>query len=177
MNELVDPSRSWRVGLLVTVALVTLVTGTFLVGREQRFWEHKVVYEIRFTRTNGLRVGSPVSLTGVDIGSVQETSFPEDANASFISVRVNIAGTAAPRIRENTVARIRTIGLLGDKYIELSGGTPDRVLLSPGAIIPSMDPIDYEALLGESGDIVTNIVEASNSLKMSSPPSIVVKGC
>lgn len=165
MNGLVDSSRTRRIGLLVGTALVLLMTGTFLIGREQRFWERKVDFEIRFTRTNGLRVSSPVSLTGVDIGAVEEIYFPDDPNSTYITVKVRISGAATPRLRENTVARIRTIGLLGDKYIELSGGSPDHAILAPGAIIPSVDPIDVEALLGEGGDIVTNIVEASNSLK------------
>jgi phospholipid/cholesterol/gamma-HCH transport system substrate-binding protein len=136
-----------------------------LIGREQRFWENKQNYEIRFTRINGLRVGAPVSLTGVDIGSVQAVSFPADPGATYIVVSVRIAGRAAQRVREDSIARIRTIGLLGDKYVEIGAGTPQSPVLPPGSVIPSADPIDYEALLGESGDIVTNIVETTNSLR------------
>src|SRR5437899_658953 len=78
--------RTLRVGLTVVVALAVIMAGTFLIGREQRFWGRKQSYEIRFTRINGLRVGSSVSLTGGDIGSVQDDSFPGDPNASFISI-------------------------------------------------------------------------------------------
>jgi len=141
------------------------MVGTFLIGREQRFWERKQPYEIRFTRVNGLRIGAPVSLTGVDIGSVQDVSFPADSTTNYISVEVSISGSASRRIREDSLARIRTIGLLGDKYVEISAGSPQSPMLPPGSIIPSADPIDYEALLGESGDIITNIVETTNSLR------------
>jgi len=160
-----EPARALRVGATVAAAIVLAMVGTFLIGREQRFWERKQAYEIRFTRVNGLRVGSPVSLTGVDIGSVQEVSFPENISANYISVSVNISGSAAQRIREDSLARIRTIGLLGDKYVEISAGSPQSPMLPPGSIIPSTDPIDYEALLGESGDIISNIVETTNSLR------------
>jgi phospholipid/cholesterol/gamma-HCH transport system substrate-binding protein len=157
--------RILRVGATVVVALTLAMLGTFLIGREQRFWESKQAYEIRFTRINGLRVGAPVSLTGVDIGSVQAVSFPSDPGATYIIVSVSISGRAAQRIREDSIARIRTIGLLGDKYVEIGGGDPQSPVLPPGSVIPSADPIDYEALLGESGDIVTNIVETTNSLR------------
>jgi phospholipid/cholesterol/gamma-HCH transport system substrate-binding protein len=150
---------------MVVVALLLGMAGTFLIGREQRFWEHKLSYEIRFARLNGLRVGSIVSLTGVDIGSVDEVSFPDDPGATYISVLVDISSHAAVRIREDSLERIRTIGLLGDKYVEISAGSPQSPTLPPGSIIPSADPIDYEALLGEGGDIITNIVEVTNSLK------------
>ena len=87
--------RTLRVGATVVAAVTLAMLGTFLIGREQRFWETKQAYEIRFTRINGLRVGAPVSLTGVDIGSVQAVSFPEDPAATYIVVSVNIAGRAA----------------------------------------------------------------------------------
>jgi phospholipid/cholesterol/gamma-HCH transport system substrate-binding protein len=157
--------RTLRVGTTVVVALGLAMLGTFLIGREQRFWERKQSYEVRFTRINGLRVGSIVSLTGVDIGSVDEVSFPENTGANYIVVVVRVAGRAAPRIREDSVARIRTIGLLGDKYVEISAGSPQAAILPPGSIIPSADPIDYEALLGEGGDIIPNVVEVTNSLR------------
>ena len=160
-----ERQRTFRVGLTVVVALALATAGTFLIGREQQFWERKQGYEIRFTRINGLRVGSVVSLTGVDIGLVDDVSFPENSSANYLSVMVRVSRRAAVRIREDSVARIRTIGLLGDKYIEISAGSPQAAELPPGAIIPSADPIDYEALLGESGDIITNIVEVTTSLR------------
>ena len=157
--------RMIRVGITVVVALVLAMAGTFLIGREQQFWERKASYEIRFTRINGLRVGSVVSLTGVDIGSVDDISFPENSSANFLAVKVRLSRSAALRIREDSTARIRTIGLLGDKYIEISAGSPQAAILTPGSIIPSADPIDYEALLGESGDIMNNVLETTNSLR------------
>jgi len=160
-----ERQRTVRVGLTVVVAIGLAMVGTFLIGREQQFWERKQSYEIRFARINGLRVGSVVSLTGVDIGSVDDISFPDNTSANYLSVIVRVSRRAAVRIREDSTARIRTIGLLGDKYIEISAGSPQAALLPPGSIIPSADPIDYEALLGEGGDIITNIVEVTNSLR------------
>jgi phospholipid/cholesterol/gamma-HCH transport system substrate-binding protein len=157
--------RTLRVGTMAVVAIVLAMVGTFLIGREQQFWELKQSYEIRFTRINGLRVGSVVSLIGVDIGSVDDVSFPENSSANYILVVVRVSGHAAARIREDSVARIRTIGLLGDKYVEISAGSPQAPKLPAGSIIPSADPIDYEALLGEGGDVIPNIVEVTNSLR------------
>ena len=157
--------KETKVGLLVAAALAILMTTVFWLGDQQHLWERKVQYEIRFARTNGLQVGGLVSLTGVTVGSVAEMSFPSDPDESYIQVLINVAGNVAPRVRENTVASIRTWGLLGDRYIELSAGTTDADSLPPGSVIPSLDPVDYEAILGQSGDIVTNIVEVTGALK------------
>jgi len=154
-----------KIGLLITVALVILMVTIFSLGAEQRFWERKVQYEIHFTRTGGLQVGSQVSLNGVPIGSVAEMRFPPDPAVSYIQVLVNVRGDVAGRIREDTVASIRTFGLLGDRYIELSAGSPESPLVPPGGLIASIDPVDIESLVGRGGDIVTNIVEVTASLK------------
>jgi phospholipid/cholesterol/gamma-HCH transport system substrate-binding protein len=157
--------KQTKVGLVVLVALVVLAATIFTLGEQQHLWERKVQYEIHFARTNGLQVGGIVSLTGVTVGSVADMSFPSDPTTSYIQVLVNVAGAVAPRIRENSVATIRTYGLLGDRYVELSAGTPDSPPLPAGSLIASIDPVDYEAILGQSGDIVTNVVEVTASLK------------
>ena len=82
----------------LAVAVALAMAGTFLIGREQRFWERKQAYEIRFTRINGLRIGSPVSLAGVDIGSVQNVSFPKDPSVNYVAVSVSISGRAASSV-------------------------------------------------------------------------------
>src|SRR5881628_798684 len=157
--------RTTKIGLLVATALAILMVTTFSLNQEQPFWERKVHYEVHFTRTGGLQTGAPVSLSGVPIGTVVEMRFPPDPAVSHIQVLINVKGDIAPRIRENTVASIRTLGLLGDRYIELSAGTPESPPVLPGGLIASIDPVEIEALLGQGGDIVTNIVEVTASLK------------
>src|SRR5438094_829946 len=157
--------RTTKIGLLVAIALAILMVTVFSLNQEQPFWERKVQYEVRFTRTGGLQTGAPVSLSGVSIGTVAEMRFPPDPAVNYIQVLINVKGDLATRIRENTVASIRTLGLLGDRYIELSAGMPESPPVPPGGLIASIDPTDIEALLGQGGDIVTNIVEVTASLK------------
>ena len=157
--------KQTKVGVLVLVALVIFVTTVFYLGQQQHFWERKLPFELHFARTNGLQEGAQVSLSGVPIGSVTDMRFPADPGLTYIIVGIQVTSHAAPRIRANTVAAIHTFGLLGDRYIELTPGTPDAAELEAGAVISSLDPTDYEAVLGQSGDIVTNIVEVTTSLK------------
>lgn len=154
-----------RVGLLVLTSLIIFGSTILLMGKERRLFETKVPFEVRFSRTIGLREGAPISLSGVTVGSVERMSLPSDIRENYIVVRIKVVGDVAPRIRKDTVAKIRTQGLLGDKYIELSGGSFQSEALSPGDLISSINPIDYEALLGESGDVVENIIEVTSSLK------------
>src|SRR4029077_15056164 len=92
-------ARTLKIGVLVATALAILMLTIFSLGAEQRFWERKVQYEVHFTRTGGLQVGSQVSLNGVLVGSVVEMRFPPDPAVSYIQVLVNVRGDVASRIR------------------------------------------------------------------------------
>jgi phospholipid/cholesterol/gamma-HCH transport system substrate-binding protein len=157
--------KQTKVGLLVATALVVFMATILTLGQQQHLFERKVAYEVHFARTNGLQQGALVSLSGVSVGSVTDMRFPPDPAARYIQITLEVNSDVAPRIRENTLASIRTFGLLGDRYVELTPGTTAAPPLAPGGIIPSIDPIDYEALFGQSGDIVTNIAEVTAQLK------------
>ncbi len=159
------PALQIKVGLLIVATLIILSVTIFLMGKERRFFENKVPFEIRFSRTIGLREGAQISLTGVRVGSVESLTFPRNVEENYIVVRVNIVGDVAQRIRKDTIARIRTQGVLGDKFIELSGGSSQSEPLPPGSLISSVDPLDYEALLGEGGDVVQSFASVASSLK------------
>jgi phospholipid/cholesterol/gamma-HCH transport system substrate-binding protein len=159
------PALQVKVGLLIGLSLTILAVTIFFMGKERRLFETKVSFDIHFSRTNGLREGSPISLAGVRVGSVERLSFPSDPRESYIVVRIGVVGDVARRIRKDTVARIRTQGLLGDKFIEMSGGTPESQRVPAGGLIASADPVDYEALLGERGDLIEDFTEAMSSLK------------
>ncbi len=158
-------SKAFSVGLVVIVALLMIGIGIFLVGSEQRFWEGRADYRLHFTRTNGLQEGAPVALDGVNIGKVTRMRFPRDPRAQYVEVQIRVSSSVISRIRHDTTAKIGTLGMLGDKYIELHSGTLDSEPVEGGGLIRSIDPVDYEDLLGQSGDIVTNAIEVTALLK------------
>src|SRR5262245_55628337 len=116
-------AKETRVGTLVLAALVIAGVAIFLLGRQQHVWERKIGYELRFARTNRRQPGRPVGLAGVPVGSVDHLSFDPDSTKNEIIVDVALDAKVAPRIRTDTKATIRTLGLLGDKAIELVPGT------------------------------------------------------
>ena len=159
-------AKETKVGALVLASLVIAGVVIFLLGRQQHLWEHKVDFTLHFARTNGLQTGAPVSLSGLPIGSVDWLHFSAEPGVNAIVVGIQVDADVAPRIRTDTRATIRTLGMLGDKYIELvPGADPAADAIPAGGRIPSTDPTDYEALFGQSGDIVTNIAEVTTSLK------------
>lgn len=158
--------KTVKIGLLVASAIVILMVGIYLMPTSQHFWVKKAKFEIHFSRVNGLEKAAPVSLAGVNIGSVESIEFPDDPKAGWAVVEIRVeAKNAAPRIHTDAVATIRTFGMLGDRYIDLSGGNPNSPPLPPGSIMKSKDPGDYEALLNESLKSIAEITNKINTGK------------
>jgi phospholipid/cholesterol/gamma-HCH transport system substrate-binding protein len=63
-----------------------------------------------------------------------------------------------------SVARIKTLGLLGDKYIEISSGSPGYPVISSEGQIPAAEPTNVDALLASGEDVMDNVVRISSSL-------------
>src|SRR6266849_1674498 len=129
--------RRFRVGIVVLVALVAVMIGIFMVGRRANLFRKKLPYETRFDSAAGLVPGNPVRLNGVTVGNVLEVKLSPDPADRSVRVVYDVDRRAAPRIRKGTRASIKTIGLLGDKYVALEGGTAEEPEVEIGGSIPA----------------------------------------
>lgn len=158
-------SRSFRVGALVLAALAVLAAGIFLIGDQNNLFRLKNEYSVRFANVSGLNHGNPVQLNGVDVGTVARIVLPTDPGDSLIEVVVSIDRRYAGRVRADSMARIKTLGLLGAKYVEITSGSPGSPEVPSGAEIKTAPPTDVDALLASGEDLVDNVVAVSASLR------------
>jgi len=144
-----------------------MAVAIFSIGHGSRWLRRTDTIEAHFHRINGLQDGAPVTLSGVRIGAVQSIKFPPDPAAEYVVVTMWIERAALDRVRANSIAQIRTMGLLGDKFVEISGGSAEAPPVEAEATIESRDPLDYEALLQKKGtdDLIANVIEMSNSMR------------
>src|SRR5262245_36166689 len=139
--------RDFTVGGVVLVAVFIFTIGIFSIGSQQRVWVAKVAYRLRVPDANGLQNGSPVRLAGVQVGAVTDINFPEDPNTSGIDVDLAIDHAHQHRIRQDTVANVRILTLLGgEKYVELVPGSPSQPVLPPGSYIEVPETFGMEQL-------------------------------
>jgi phospholipid/cholesterol/gamma-HCH transport system substrate-binding protein len=138
-----DKGRSFKVGIFVFAGLVLATIAVFLIGDNRRAWDRKITVQATFNDVVGLRVGSPVRMGGIDIGSVTAVRYADDPADQKIYVSLALARTEARRVRPDTTARIVGKGLLGDKMVELIGGDPAGPAVAEGGFIASeSDPKD-----------------------------------
>jgi len=157
--------RRFRVGLVVLVALFAVMIGVFMVGKRANLFRKKLPYETKFDSAEGVVPGNPVRLNGVTVGGVLEVILTPNPADRTVRVIYDVDRRAAPRLRKGTRASIKTIGLLGDKYIDLAGGTADEPVVEIGGTIPAAPGAGIEKLLEGGGDLVTDLGAIARSLK------------
>jgi len=158
-------SSALKVGVVILVALVLLVTGILLIGEQNQLFARKNDYFIQFADVGGLNTGSPVQLNGVDVGSVMSVKLPEDPEAADIRVEISIDRRYAARVRADSQAAIKTLGLLGDKYVEISSGSPEEEPIPDGGQIPTAATTSIDELLAGGENMMDNVIAISFSLR------------
>jgi phospholipid/cholesterol/gamma-HCH transport system substrate-binding protein len=97
------------------------------------------------------------------VGKVEDIVLPEDTEA-VVQVWITVDRRYQQRIRQDSQARIQTLGLLGDKYIAINSGSPGVPVIEPGGQIAAAPATEIDELLTSGGDVVDNLVVAASSL-------------
>jgi phospholipid/cholesterol/gamma-HCH transport system substrate-binding protein len=172
-----ERSSDVKVGAFVLVTLIAAVAIVLTLAQKRHVFERRVVIHTVFQEVEGLRVGAPVRLSGVNIGLVSRIAFARERTASQIHVDLEISRDALARIGTDSVARIGTQGLLGDKIIELSVSDKPSALLEAGATIESQPPMDFNRIIEKAGavlDRVTHVADGAAAVmdSVSDPKSL-----
>jgi phospholipid/cholesterol/gamma-HCH transport system substrate-binding protein len=159
-----ETAASRRVGLLVLVALALGAATIFVLGDRQNLFVRKNDYRLRFERVNGLAEGSMVQLDGVRVGTVGRIVLPRDTGEKMLEVEISVDARYEQRIRQDSQARIKTLGLLGDKYLELTSGTPQAEVIPEGGEIPAAPMTNVDRLAATGEDVVEDIRQIAHQL-------------
>ena len=130
------------VGIFVLCGLACLWYFAFQLGTRSVSQTDSYPLRARFSNLSGISVGATVSIAGVPIGAVTRLSLSDDFSAIVeMRVRKDI------RVPEDSVASVRSKGLLGDKFVSLSPGGSDRYLAPDALMTDTESSVDLESIL------------------------------
>ncbi|MES2594206.1 MAG: outer membrane lipid asymmetry maintenance protein MlaD [Verrucomicrobiota bacterium] len=133
------------VGLFVLLGIAAVTWLTAKVGAGSMVSGPTYVIEARFTNAGGLNVGSSVLIAGVHVGRVDAIRMnPEDYTA-IATLRV----LDVLKLPTDTMASVKTTGLIGDKYVALSPGADETYLAAGAQITMTESSVDIESLIGK----------------------------
>src|SRR3990172_8905754 len=149
-----------KVGLLILSGLGIIVYSSVVVTGWGPGLSDSVSLSIHFNNAAGLLVGSPVHVAGVKIGQVQEISLEQG------QAKVRAAIYKRFTLYADATATIKSLGILGDKYIEVRPGTPSQAQLRDGDTIVLVLPGgDLDSLVENLSDILHDVKSVTSALR------------
>lgn len=163
-DERSELGRKLRVGTFILVALAAFLGMIYALGAKSRLFEAKYTIHAEFTEVGGLAEGATVRLAGVQIGRVSEVNLPGEPGGK-VRVDLAIAERFADRVRKDSIARIETQGLLGDKIVEITVGSAAAPATQPGDTIASRDPADIGQVVSQGAQTVKDVAAVAATLR------------
>jgi phospholipid/cholesterol/gamma-HCH transport system substrate-binding protein len=140
------------VGIFMLAGIIAITFLALRMGDIGLFNNNELTIKARFTSASGLKEGAYVEMAGVTVGKVKRIVFnPETYLADVdISLNNNI------KVPEDSIASVRTSGIIGDKFIKISAGGSDAYLDQGMEIVETEPSINLEELISkyifESGE-------------------------
>ena len=131
------------VGLFMVLGIVALGYLSIQLGRVSFLGGRGYVVLVDFPSVGGLKAGSTVEIAGVEIGRVDSIGLDN------YQARVKLRVQEGVKLQEDSIASIKTKGLIGEKYVRISPGGSDKIILPGGKIREVEAPVDFEELLSK----------------------------
>jgi phospholipid/cholesterol/gamma-HCH transport system substrate-binding protein len=163
-------SQNFRVGIFMVVTLALLATAVFLIGSRESMFSSNYKVRADFDNVAGLNEGADVRVGGIRKGSVKSIQLPKEPNGKVV-VLMEMQRETQSIVKLDSVAEIKSEGMLGDKYVEVSFGSMEAARLRGGETIPSHPPVDISDLFAKTNQILdstqgalTNVVSATSNI-------------
>ena len=157
-----------KVGAVILVALVILGAAIVKLGDAGNLFAKRYTLVSFMSNTSGLRVGSGVTVAGQLAGSIKEIEFlPPDADTTRnLRIIIEVDESLGPQLRLDSRAKIKTVGLLGDKAFDISPGTPRFRPLREGDTLLISPSTDYGAVVAQASGVMNEVTGLTRDLKV-----------
>ncbi len=133
-------SQEIKLGIISLIAILIFISATLFLGKI-RFGEEGYTIRVRFNFIGDLKIGAPVIFAGgIRVGKVIDIVHAGDQVEVIIWLKKDF------KIKEGNEIVIYTMGLLGEKYIEINGYEGPGEYLKDGDVVTGTDPVSLDAM-------------------------------
>src|SRR3954469_3840961 len=156
-----------KVGVVILIALLILAFAMIRIGRAGNLFGKRYQLVSYIPNASGLRIGGPVTVAGQVAGSIKDIQFlpPDQDTLRNLRLLLEIDRKLIPQVRTDSRAKIATMGLLGDKVVDISVGTPRFRPLRDGDTLVVVPSTDYEAVVKQASGAINEVVGLTRDLK------------
>lgn len=154
-----------KAGITILLGLVILAFFLFVVGTEENVFTATYRLKTFVPNVNGLSDGSIVTLGGLKIGRVKGMAFTRHDGQNGVVITLVINSKEKDKITTSSQASVRTIGMLGDKYVDISIGIPGEDAYTEGDFIPAQQNFELADAAEGLRDVVNDLGTAVSDIK------------
>jgi phospholipid/cholesterol/gamma-HCH transport system substrate-binding protein len=131
------------VGVFVLIGLVALGWMSVKLGRVDLLGNRGYVVSADFPTVGGLKAGSTIEIAGVEVGRVDRIVLRDYQAHVIMMIQPGV------KLQDDSIASIKTKGLIGERYVRISPGGSDKIIPPNGRIREVEPPVDIEELLSK----------------------------
>jgi phospholipid/cholesterol/gamma-HCH transport system substrate-binding protein len=156
-----------RVGLLVLAAVGTVLLALYKLGEASNLFTRRYTLFVFLPNARGISRGGSVTIDGVVAGTITDVQFLPVGNDTTRNLRLSLSIDLRlqPQVRADSRAALRSLGLLGDKVLDINSGTPRYNVLQSGDTIPLVPTVDVDDVFAQASVVVQDLVQLTGDLK------------
>jgi phospholipid/cholesterol/gamma-HCH transport system substrate-binding protein len=148
----------------------------YMVAENQKYFEKKYSLYMHLPNAQGLNSGAFVALSGLKIGVVGKMQLNTEIERLGIITEIKIGEEYQEYITTSSVAMIKTMGILGDKYVDITIGKPGEETLQAGNFIKSDPGIDPYEFMDDAAKMVTELKKTLYNIEVLTSEATAGKG-
>lgn len=165
MNKNLSKFTNLKVGMTILVGLIAFFVFIFIISSESTMFSETYNLKVKTENAQGIKSGAMVTLAGLKIGKVESIEFIHPNGKNLVEINLLLRADYRSQITPKSFAYIKTVGLLGDKFIDISLGNDAANALQNGATLPLKKQIGIDNLSEEASPILKNLGVVITNLK------------
>jgi phospholipid/cholesterol/gamma-HCH transport system substrate-binding protein len=133
------------VGLFMVVGFVCFAWLSIRLGDVSFFSHRTYAIHAAFGSVSGLKPGATIEIAGVPIGKVAKITLDQESYQAQVEMEIN----RDVKLQEDSIASIRTAGIIGDRYVDISPGGSPELIKPDGVITETESAINLEELVSK----------------------------
>ena len=165
--------RAIIVGIFIFLGLAIFIWTVLTLGSQKNTFEKSIKVKAFFQNVNGLQKGNNIWFSGVKVGTIENVTL---IGNNKVEVDMNIDEKSVPYIHKNAKAKLSSDGLIGNKIIEIYGGSSQAPAISSGDVLNNEELLSTDAMMATLSKNNDNLLAITDNLKIISSNMVAGKG-
>ncbi len=165
--------RAVIVGIFILLGLIIFIATILTLGSQKKTFERSITVKSFFDNVNGLQKGNNILFSGVKVGTIKKVTL---TGKGQVEVDMNIESHSRQFIRKDAKAKISTDGLIGNKIIEIYGGTLNAPEIEEGDMLGNTELLSTDAMMNTLSKNNDNLLAITSDFKVISNRLVDGKG-